>query len=160
MKAVNKNGTIRVYGSTPKSFSGNNKVYLTGFNQLTEAEQRAEGLFDVVLPDDYDSQIHDLGDIYWDSANTRFTYPKTDKTFSQSLDDLKEQAVANLKASANRKLAETDWYVVRNAEDSTQAVPASVTTDRAAIRTSVATKETAINALTTKAEVIKYDISI
>jgi hypothetical protein len=159
-KAVNRNGTIRVYGSTPKSFNGNNKVYLTGFDQLTEAEQKSEGLFDVVMPSDYDSRIHDLGDIYWDSANTRFTYPKTNKTWSQTLSELKTQAIANLKANANRKLAETDWYVVRNAEDSTKAIPASVTTDRAAIRTSVTTKETAINALNTKAAVIKFDISL
>lgn len=160
MKAINRNGTIQVYNSVPKSFKGQQKEYLGGFDNLSEAQQKAEGLFDVVMPDGYDSRVHDLGDIFWDSANTRFTYPKTNKTFSQTVAELKEQKIANLKANANSKLSETDWYIVRNAEDSTKAIPSDVTTDRAAIRTSVETKETAINALTTKASIIKYDISL
>ena len=158
--AINRNGTIRIYQSIPKSFKGSQKEYLGGFDQLSRAAQKAEGLFDVVLPSGYDSRVHDLGDIFWDSANTQFTYPKTNKTWSQTLAELKTQAIANLKSNGNSKLANTDWYVVRNAEDSTKAIPASVTTDRTAIRTTIATKETAINALTTKAAVIKYDISI
>jgi len=158
--AQNKNGTIRVYQSIPKAFEGSQKEYLGGFDQLTEAERKAEGLFDVVMPDGYNSAIHDLGDIYWDSANSQFTYPKTNKTWSQTLAELKAQKIANLKANANRKLAETDWYIIRNAEDSTKAIPSQVTTDRAAIRSSVATKESEINAKTTKAQVVQYDITL
>ena len=158
--AQNKNGTIRVYQSVPKSFEGSQKEYLGGFDQLTEAERKAEGLFDVVLPDGYNSEIHDLGDIYWDSANSQFTYPKTNKTWSQTLAELKTQKIANLKANANNKLAETDWYIIRNSEDATAAIPASVITDREAIRTSCATKESEINAKTTKAAVVQYDITL
>ena len=159
MKAINKNGTIRVYGSTPKAINGNSNIYLTGFDQLTDAQQRAEGLFDVVIPDGYNSQIHDLGEIFWDSENTQFTYPKTNKTWSQTVAELKEQKIANLKASANSKLAETDWYIIRNA-DTGDAIPSDITDARAAIRTSVATKESEINAKTTKAQVVQYDISL
>lgn len=159
MKAINKNGTIRVYGSTPKAINGNSNIYLTGFDQLTDAQQRAEGLFDVVIPDGYNSQIHDLGEIFWDSANTQFTYPKTNKTWSQTVAELKEQKIANLKANANSKLAETDWYIIRNA-DTGDAIPSDITDARAAIRTSVATKESEINAKTTKAQVVQYDISL
>lgn len=158
-KAINRNGVITVYGSVPKTLKTSQGTVLNA-PALSDAELRAYGLFDVVIPSGYDSRIHDLGDIYWDSANSQFTYPKTNKTFSQTLSELKTQAIANLKSNANRKLAETDWYVVRNAEDSSKAIPSDVSTDRAAIRTSVSTKETAINALTTKAAVIKYDISL
>ena len=73
-------------------------------------------MFDVVLPDGYNSQIHDLGDIFWDSANTQFTYPKANKTWSQTVAELKEQKIANLKASANSKLDETDWVIIRDTE--------------------------------------------
>ena len=159
MKAVNKNGTIRVYGSAPKSFNGNNKVYLTGFDRISEAQQKAEGLFDVVMPDGYDSRVHNLGDIYWDSANTRFTYPKTNKTWSQSLADMKTDKIANLKATANRKLSETDWIIVRDTELG-NTTDQTTLDDRAAIRTSCATKESEINAKTTKAAVVKYDTSL
>ena len=159
MKAVNKNGTIRVYASAPKSFNGNNKVYLTGFDRISEAQQKAEGLFDVVMPDGYDSRVHNLGDIYWDSANTRFTYPKTNKTWSQSLADMKTDKIANLKATANTKLSETDWIIVRDTELG-NTTDQTTLDDRAAIRTSCATKESEINAKTTKAAVVKYDISL
>ena len=159
MKAINRNGTIQVYNSVPKVFKGQQKEYLGGFDNLSEAQQRAEGLFDVVMPDGYDSRVHDLGDIFWDSANTRFTYPKTNKTWSQSLAELKEQKIANLKASANSKLSETDWVIIRDTELGNTTAQ-DILDARAAIRTSVATKESEINAKTTKASVVKYDISL
>ena len=157
--AINRNGTIQVYQSVPKVFKGSQKEYLGGFDQLTRAEQKAEGLFDVVMPDGYNSQIHDLGEIFWDSANTQFTYPKTDKTWSQTLAELKTQKIANLKSNANSKLAETDWIIVRDTELG-NTTDAQVLTDRAAIRTSCTTKEGEINAKTTKAQVVQYDITL
>jgi uncharacterized Zn ribbon protein len=159
MKAINRNGTIQVYNSVPKVFKGQQKEYLGGFDNLSEAQQRAEGLFDVVMPDGYDSRVHDLGDIYWDSENTRFTYPKTNKTWTQTVAELKEQKIANLKASANSKLSETDWVIIRDTELGNTTAQ-DILDARAAIRTSVATKESEINAKTTKASVVKYDISL
>lgn len=157
--AINRNGTIQVYTSIPKSFKGSQKEYLGGFDQLTRAEQKAEGLYDVVMPSGYNSQIHNLGDIFWDSANTQFTYPKTNKTWSQTLAELKTQKIANLKANANRELAKTDWIIVRDTELGNTTAQSTLD-DRAAIRTSCATKESEINAKTTKAQVVQYDISL
>jgi hypothetical protein len=157
--AINRNGTIQVYTSIPKSFKGSQKEYLGGFDQLTRAEQKAEGLYDVVMPSGYNSEIHNLGDIFWDSANTQFTYPKTNKTWSKSLADIKADKIANLKANANRELAKTDWIIVRDTELG-NTTSQSTLDDRAAIRTSCATKESEINAKTTKAQVVQYDISL
>ena len=157
--AINRNGTIQVYTSIPKSFKGSQKEYLGGFDQLTRAEQKAEGLYDVVMPSGYNSEIHDLGDIFWDSANTQFTYPKTNKTWSKSLADMKADKIANLKANANSKLSETDWIIVRDTELGNTTAQSTLD-DRAAIRTSCATKEGEINAKTTKAQVVQYDISL
>ena len=157
--AINRNGVIQVYSSIPKVFKGSQKEYLGGFDQLTRAEQKAEGLFDVVMPSGYDSQIHDLGDIFWDSANTQFTYPKTNKTWSQTVAELKTQKIANLKSSANSKLAETDWVIIRDTELG-NTTDSAITDARAAIRTSVSTKESEINAKTTKAQVVQYDITL
>ena len=111
------------------------------------------------MPSGYNSAIHDLGDIYWDSANTQFTYPKTNKTWSQTLAELKTQKIANLKANANSKLAETDWVIVRDTELG-NTTDQDILDDRAAIRTSCNTKEGEINAKTTKAQVVQYDISL
>ena len=157
--AINRNGTIQVYTSIPKSFKGSQKEYLGGFDQLTRAEQKAEGLYDVVMPSGYNSEIHNLGDIFWDSANTQFTYPKTNKTWSQTLAELKTQKIANLKANANRELAKTDWIIVRDTELGNTTAQSTLD-DRAAIRTSCNTKEGEINAKTTKAQVVQYDISL
>ena len=157
--AINRNGTIEIYQSIPKRFKGSQKEYLGGFDQLTRAEQKAEGLYDIVMPDGYNSQIHDLGDITWDSANTQFTYPKTNKTWSQTLAELKTQKIENLKANANRELAKTDWIIVRDTELGNTTAQSTLD-DRAAIRTSCATKESEINAKTTKAQVVQYDISL
>jgi hypothetical protein len=157
--AINRNGTIQVYQSIPKSFKGSQKEYLGGFDQLTRAEQKAEGLYDVVMPSGYNSEIHNLGDIFWDSANTQFTYPKTNKTWSKSLADMKADKIANLKANANRELAKTDWIIVRDTELGNTTAQSTLD-DRAAIRTSCATKESEINAKTTKAQVVQYDISL
>ena len=157
--AINRNGTIQVYQSIPKAFEGSQKEYLGGFDQLTRAEQKAEGLYDVVMPSGYNSQIHNLGDIFWDSANTQFTYPKTNKTWSKSLADMKADKIANLKANANSKLSETDWIIVRDTELGNTTAQSTLD-DRAAIRTSCATKESEINAKTTKAQVVQYDISL
>jgi len=157
-KAINKNGVIKVYEGVPKTLYSSTGTYLNA-PAMTEGQLRDAGLFDVVMPDGYDSRIHNLGEIYFDSANTQFTYDKSNKTWSQSLDELKEQKIANLKSSANSELAKTDWYYIRLTALGT-AVPQQIIDDRAAIMETVSTKEAEINAKTTKASVITYDISL
>jgi hypothetical protein len=157
-KAINRNGIIKVYEGVPKTLYSSTGTYLNA-SAMTEGQLREIGLFDVVMPDSYDSRIHNLGEIYFDSANTQFTYDKSNKTWSQSLDELKEQKIANLKSSANSKLAATDWYYIRLTALGT-AVPQQIIDDRAAIMETVSTKEAEINAKTTKASVITYDISL
>ena len=78
-----------------------------------------------------------------------------DRTWSQTVAELKEEKIENLKAIYNRKLSETDWYIVREAEGGT-ATPQSILDDRAALRTECGTKEGEINALTTKNAVVSY----
>ena len=71
-KAINRNGVIKVYEGVPKTLYSSTGTYLNA-PAMTSGELRSAGLFDVVLPDGYDSQIHDLSEIYWDSANIQFT---------------------------------------------------------------------------------------
>ena len=77
----------------------------------------------------------------------------------KSLADMKADKIANLKANANRELAKTDWIIVRDTELGNTTAQSTLD-DRAAIRTSCATKEGEINAKTTKAQVVQYDISL
>ena len=56
---------------------------------------------------------------------------------------LKTELIRNLKSQAAIELQKTDWYVIRKADAGT-AIPSSITTHRAAVRTKVAEMETAI----------------
>ena len=59
------------------------------------------------------------------------------------VEGLKTVLIRTLKAQAAGILQETDWYIVRKADAGT-AVPSSITTHRAAVRTKAAEMETAI----------------
>ena len=56
---------------------------------------------------------------------------------------LKTVLIENIKSQAAEILQDTDWYIVRKADAGT-AVPSSITTHRAAVRTKAAEMETAI----------------
>ncbi len=60
-----------------------------------------------------------------------------------AVEGLKTQLIKTIKAQAAGELQRTDWYVIRKADAGT-AVPSSITTHRAAVRTKAAEMETAI----------------
>ena len=59
------------------------------------------------------------------------------------VEGLKTQLIRTIKQQAAGILQDTDWYIVRKADAGT-AVPSSITTHRAAVRTKAAEMETAI----------------
>jgi hypothetical protein len=152
MKAININGQIKTYDRLPKSW-GN---VLGGFNLLSDEQLKTYGFYDVVIPD-WDSRIEEIGDLYFDAENEIFTKDVSNKTWTQSLAELKEQQIENLKYSANIKLQQTDWYIIRN-QESGEAIPESITTQRQEIRDLVTDNENQINALTTKKAVMSFDL--
>lgn len=152
MKAKDYNGTIKVYNTVPKSY-GN---IIGGFDLLSDSDLQGHGFYDVVVPT-YDSRIKELSNIYFDSDNSQFTYSVIDKTWAESLADLKAAKIKELKGIYNSKLAKTDWYGARKSENGT-AIPNNVQTERVELRTACGTHETAINAKTTKAQVQSYNL--
>ena len=152
MKAVQINGAIKRYTTIPKAW-GN---VIGGFDLLSSTEWEEAGFYDVVTPS-YDSATQKLGDLEWDGDSSTFTYPVINKTWTQTVAELKTQKIANLKDIYNRKLSETDWYIVREAEGGA-ATPQSTLDDRTALRTECGTKEGEINAKTTKAAVVSYSL--
>ena len=91
MKAINDNGTIKTFSSVPKSWRG--KI---GLQYASDSDLEALGFYDVEKPSLKPSQ--EYGDIEWDADNSRFTYLVNNKTFSQTVAELKDQKIANLKA--------------------------------------------------------------
>ena len=105
----------------------------------TKADRDALGIVetpDVVAPY-YDQRF------YWGPQN-----PK-------DLDQLKEQWTAQVKQTAGSLLAQTDWYVIRQSENSS-GVPADVLARRSEIRTFSNAKEVAIDACVDVAELVAY----
>ena len=151
MKAIQINGAIKRYTTIPKAW-GNT---IGGFDLLSSTEWEAAGFYDVVSPS-YDSATQYLGDLEWDGDASVFTYPVIDRTWSQTVAELKESKIKNLKSIYGRKLSETDWYIIRAQEGI--AAPQDIIDDRAALRTDCATKEDEINALTTKKAVVSYSL--
>jgi hypothetical protein len=151
MKAIQIGGAIKRYTTIPKSW-GN---VICGFDLLGSDTWEEAGFYDVVTPS-YDSAIQYLGDLTWDADSSTFTYPVIDRTWSQTVAELKESKIANLKSIYNRKLSETDWYIIRSQEGT--SAPQDVLDARAALRTECGTKEGEINALTTKAAIASYSL--
>ena len=155
MKAVNNAGIITFYQSLPSKFRSSTGLH---FNVKGWSKQKMKdnGLFDVIIDNNYDSRIHDLGEIYWDTEATVFRKDISNKTFSKSLSELKEQAITNFKHRVGSELAKTDWYIIREMDNGVD-VPENIVDTRVTLRELSDTIETEINALTTKTKVITYD---
>lgn len=150
MKAIEINGEIKTFGSVPKNWKDSTGTY---FNI---GDGAAFGFKDVVMPDiDYRiqelSEIKLVGDVY--------TYDVIEKPIKETLAELKEQKVIELKYNVGNQLSQTDWYIIREA-DSGETTPQSIKDDRAALRTKSNTIEAEINALTTKKAVVLFDINL
>ena len=155
MKAVNNNGIITTFPDIPKQFKSSTGYHLNA-KAMTADELRSAGLFDVIIPEEYDSRIHDLDEIYFDSASSVFRKDLINKTWSETLAELKAKQIDNFKGQINNKLAQTDWYVTRKVERSID-IPQDIQDTRAGLLTQLDTVETEINALTTKKAVMSYD---
>lgn len=151
MKAIEINGQIKQYSKLPSSW-GN---VLGGFDLLSDNQLKTYGFYDVVIPE-YDSKIQELGDLYFDSESETFTGNILDKTWAETLTQLKEQQINGFKNLVESELNKTDWYIIRNQETNVD-IPADIILSRQTLRDQANTVETDINALTTKKAVMSYD---
>lgn len=162
MKARIVKGKIIKYPKLPSSF-GN---VIGGFENSSTEVLEGYGFYDIITPSydsktQYISNLHTIDD-YEDldgKKRTVFIYDVKTKTFSETLAELKEKKIQELKSSAYNKLSSTDWYVTRKAEKGT-AIPDNIETERDNIRSSVDTKENEIKALTKKVDVFNYDTTL
>ncbi len=154
MKArKDNNGNIKIYNSLPKSWG----AMICGFDTLSDSELETHGFYDVEYPSDYDAQIHNLGSLSFDSDNNVFIYSKTNKTWSSSVSELKTDKIKELKGIYCQKLSKTDWIIIRDQELG-NSTDQSVLDSRSALRSECADKEAEINALSTKTNIIKYEL--
>ena len=143
MKAIKVGNEIKTYGGA------------MGLQYATDSHLESLGFYNVVKPTPKPSQK--LGAIKWDADNKVFTYPVQNRTFSQTATELKQDKIAQVKNIYKGKLAETDWYILRAQEGI--AAPQSILDARAALRSECADVEAEINALTTKASIVDYELA-
>jgi len=83
-------------------------------------------------------------DTLWTSQDkTDGKIPEGKDVGDVAVEGLKTKLIRNIKAQAAGILQDTDWYITRKADAGT-AVPSSITTHRAAVRTKAAEQETQI----------------
>ena len=150
MKAILVNGEIKTFGSVPKSWSDENGLH------LNIKDGSKYGFKDVIYPT-FDARIEELSNLHLDGDI--YTYDVIDKPIKETLAELKEQKISQLKRRVGDMLSKTDWYIIRES-DSGEATPADVRGERAALRTKSDSIEAEINALTTKKSVVLFDINL
>ena len=152
MRAININGEIKIFNTLPSTWNGK-KHYMGGFASSPVEVLEEEGFYEVVDPQ-YDPAIEELGDLYLE--DNKYYYTVIQKTWTETLAELKEQKLKELNSNTRFKLLDTDWYYIRKLDRNID-VPQEVEDERAIILNNHNDHETAINNLTKKADVVKYE---
>lgn len=151
MKAKEINGQIKTYNRLPKSY-GN---IMAGFDLLPDNELQSFGFYNVVYPT-FDNDVQELGDLVFDQNINAYTYQVNDLTWTETLAELKENKINQLKNHTNTKLGATDWYVIRQIERGID-IPSDIQQERSTILQNHDEQVVEINNLSTKANVVKYE---
>jgi transcription initiation factor IIF auxiliary subunit len=152
MKAIEINGEIKVYNELPNSWKG----VMGNFSKLSEEEIQEYGFYDVEIPE-YNSSIQKLTNLTFNESSKKFIYQVEDLTWDETLEELKENKINLLKSATKRYLADTDWYYIRKLQRDVD-VPSEIETERNNFISRYNTKKEEINALTSKADVVNYEL--
>ncbi len=171
MFALVESGSITKYFSGNKGITiGDNQYPKAIFTLWTKSEREAIGIYEVEIDttNKKDEKWYVNTDVSYSFGSGKVTgsygtatakahadtlWTSQDKTDGKipegkdvgdvAVEGLKTQLIKTIKAQAAGELQRTDWYVIRKADAGT-AVPSSITTHRAAVRTKAAEMETAI----------------
>ena len=171
MYALVEDNSITKIFPGPKGFEHNGNQYSPDiFFKWSKAEKEAIGLYEVTTDstnykdeqwyiNTNESFTFNSGKVTrsWGTAtpkkHTDTLWTEEDKTDGNipegkdvgdvAVEGLKTQLIRTIKQQAAGILQETDWYIIRKADAGT-AVPSSITTHRAAVRTKCAEMETSI----------------
>ena len=171
MYALVESGSITRIFSNPKGFELNGNQYPADiFSKWTKSEKEAIGIYEIETAttkfkdeewyiNTNESYAFGSGKVTrsWGTATAKkhadTLWTSQDKTDGKipdgkdvgdvAVEGLKTILIRTIKKQAAGILQGTDWYIVRKADAGT-AVPSSITTHRAAVRTKAASMETAI----------------
>jgi len=155
MKAINNQGIITIHQSVPHTLQTPTGTIMNA-PALSDNELKELGLFDLIIPADFDERIHDLSEIYFDSATSVFKKDIVNKTWTKTIEQYKEQAISNFNDRVGGELDKSDWYIIREMENGTE-VPSEITSKRQTLRDTANGTEIEINELITIEEIITFD---
>ena len=169
MFALIESGSITKYLNGNKGLTlGDIQYPRSIFNLWSEAERNAINIYSIVYDDTnkkdkrwfintnqsfaYDASAGTVTATYGSAtakahADTNFTEEDEDNGLGTEGEvktrGLKYNLIRDVKSQAANELANTDWYITRNAEKST-AIPSAITTHRDLVRSRQAAMETSI----------------
>ena len=150
-KEINKK--IKTFNVLPSNFNGK-KYYLTGFNLLSDDELAEEGFYKVEIPD-YDSRVEELKDLKFNKTKSKFIYSVKNRTFSESVSELKEQKLLQLKVRRDI-LLEPSRNLALEAFETGKELAQEIKDERDAIRKQYDDDVVALNKLTKKLDIVKF----
>jgi hypothetical protein len=137
MKAKEINGEIKIFTSLPSYWNGN-KHWVSGFENATKEELESEGFYDIDILE-YNSEYESVK-YSFDKNLNKFVGEIISVEIVQSLKQLKELKLNQLKFNTTNKLKETDWYIIRSIERNVD-IPQTITDERNLILSDFNTKE-------------------
>ena len=177
MKARLEQGEIKQYYNTPKAFltvaeylptieghnldeNGNTLAYIEGqivkdADTLSDDTLKLFGFFDVII-EDYDGRIQNVGDIYFDGDVYRRDAISLELPLS--IDEYKERVIQSFNDMLFRTFIKTDYHYIKQIELGTD-IPQDVLDARSALRAEADVVKSEIMALTTKEDVLTYDLT-
>lgn len=174
MKALVKNGKIKVYNKLPKIWN-TSSGQIINFKSSSKETLEQLGFYNVVEPA-FDIETQVKGDIYFDSENKVVTYsisnidfnrevdtkddddnPTGEKEKFYKLEDIKSDKIIEIKNKANQLLSPTDWKIIRKIERNID-VDTITATYRSEIIKETSKLEKEVNSLNNYVDVLKYDV--
>ena len=153
MYAKETNKKIKTYNVLPSNYNGK-KYYLSGFNLLSDDELADEGFYKVEIPE-YDSRVQELKELKFNKTKGKFVYSLKNKTFSESVSELKSKVLENLKNKRDFKLEPTKNLALEAYETGAE-LSQEVKDERDAIRKQYDDDVIALNKLTKKLDIVKF----
>lgn len=146
--AVVQNGAIRQMLQMDTPFTVGDKQYSGNFLRTSSAQEKLEaGVWEIIDGTRADDRFYWVSDASYRVNEVNSTVEATYPATAKDLDPLKATWTAQVKDSANKLLATTDWMIIRKVERNVD-VPADTATHRAAVVTECTRLVAAIAAAT------------
>ena len=150
-KEINKK--IKTYNVLPSTYSGK-KYYMAGFEKLSKEELEEEGFFEVETPD-YDSRVEELKELKFNKTKGKFVYSVKNKSFSESVSELKAQKQEQLLIKRDIDLEPTRNAALEAFETGNE-LSQEIKNETIAIRKKYEDDLEALNKLTKKLDIVKF----